>query len=211
MRVRSTFDALRLCALVAAGATSGYLWRAAFESSSPEARLAGTPRIVETAPAPPVVRVPATQSPSRRHATAPRLVGRPERAARAPAALISGRAAVTRRPTQPATPGQQPPPPPSTSTPTTPAPTPTPTPATPTPPQPPAPPAPATTSTQATPPATTSTHATPPAATPTPPASPPSPPAPATPPETASDDSRPGWGKGDKNHEHTGPGGGGKP
>jgi hypothetical protein len=35
MRVRISFDALRLCLLVAAGVTSGYLWRAAFESSSP--------------------------------------------------------------------------------------------------------------------------------------------------------------------------------
>src|SRR5205823_12181112 len=58
MRVRISFDALRLCLLVAAGVTSGYLWRAAFESSSPEVRLAGKPRIVEQAPAPPVVRIP---------------------------------------------------------------------------------------------------------------------------------------------------------
>src|SRR5256885_2822887 len=57
MRVRISFDALRLCLLVAAGVTSGYLWRAAFESSSPEIRLAGQPRIVQRAPAPPVVRV----------------------------------------------------------------------------------------------------------------------------------------------------------
>ena len=35
MRVRISFDALRLCLLVAAGVTSGYLWRAAFESSIP--------------------------------------------------------------------------------------------------------------------------------------------------------------------------------
>src|SRR6476619_5088279 len=58
MRVRISFDALRLCLLVAAGVTSGYLWRAAFESSSPvEERIAATPRIVEPAPAPPVVKI----------------------------------------------------------------------------------------------------------------------------------------------------------
>jgi hypothetical protein len=58
MRVRISFDALRLCLLVAAGVTSGYLWRAAFESSSPaEDRVAATPRIVEQAPSPPVVRI----------------------------------------------------------------------------------------------------------------------------------------------------------
>src|SRR5213083_1445065 len=58
MRVRISFDALRLCLLVAAGVTSGYLWRAAFESSSPDERLAATPRVVAPAPAPPVVRIP---------------------------------------------------------------------------------------------------------------------------------------------------------
>src|SRR5438034_7353168 len=58
MRVRISFDALRLCLLVAAGVTSGYLWRAAFESSSPVgARIVAGPRIVEKAPAPPVVRI----------------------------------------------------------------------------------------------------------------------------------------------------------
>src|SRR5436189_3729522 len=58
MRVRISFDALRLCLLVAAGVTSGYLWRAAFESSSPaEQRVAVGPRVVEQAPAPPIVRI----------------------------------------------------------------------------------------------------------------------------------------------------------
>src|SRR5204862_5968017 len=67
MRVRISFDALRLCLLVAAGVTSGYLWRAAFESSSPETRLAGRPRIVEQAPAPPVVRVRRARVTPHRH------------------------------------------------------------------------------------------------------------------------------------------------
>src|ERR671935_26616 len=53
MRVRIPFDALRLCALVAAGATSGYLWRAAFESSTPEVRVAGAPRVLRPPPPPP--------------------------------------------------------------------------------------------------------------------------------------------------------------
>src|SRR2546423_347571 len=54
MRVRISFDALRLCLLVAAGVTSGYLWRAAFESSSPaEQRIAAPPRVIDKAPAPP--------------------------------------------------------------------------------------------------------------------------------------------------------------
>src|SRR5919204_1395078 len=61
MRVRIPFDALRLCALVAAGATSGYLWRAAFESTTPEVRVAATPRVVHPAPAPKVVRIPPSR------------------------------------------------------------------------------------------------------------------------------------------------------
>src|SRR5205814_3140766 len=67
MRVRISFDALRLCLLVAAGVTSGYLWRTAFESSSPETRLAGRPRVVQQAPAPPVVRVPPSHVTPRNH------------------------------------------------------------------------------------------------------------------------------------------------
>src|SRR4051812_15608988 len=67
MGVRISFDALRLCLLVAAGVTSGYLWRAAFESSSPETRLAGRPRIVEQAPAPPVIRVQPSHVTPRKH------------------------------------------------------------------------------------------------------------------------------------------------
>src|SRR4051795_7817122 len=58
MGVRISFDALRLCLLVAAGVTSGYLWRAAFESSAPpEQRLAAGSGIVQKAPAPRVVRI----------------------------------------------------------------------------------------------------------------------------------------------------------
>src|ERR687888_51796 len=55
MRVRISFDALRLCLLVAAGVTSGYLWRAAFESSSPgaEERVAATPQQPKPTPQPP--------------------------------------------------------------------------------------------------------------------------------------------------------------
>src|SRR5690242_14188626 len=58
MRVRISFDALRLCLLVAAGVTSGYLWRAAFESSSPaEQRLAVSPPLVQRTPAPRTVHI----------------------------------------------------------------------------------------------------------------------------------------------------------
>src|SRR5262249_24140685 len=58
MRVRISFDALRLCLLVAAGVTSRYSWRAAFEPSSPaEQRGAATPRVIHPAPAPPTVRI----------------------------------------------------------------------------------------------------------------------------------------------------------
>src|SRR3954465_8413596 len=90
MRMRISFDALRLCALVAAGVTSGYLWRAAFESSSPnEARTAANPRGGEPAPPPPVVRIPATPvTPPRRAAVRPRLAVRTvSRAARRPPVL----------------------------------------------------------------------------------------------------------------------------
>lgn len=184
MRVRISFDALRLCALVAAGVTSGYLWRAAFESSSPEdVRTAAKPRVVKPAPSPPVVRIPprhlthSNRSAGGRVVT--RTVGRP--AGRAPATLISSPGVSTPRPRP---------------TPTPPAPTPTPTPTTPAP--------------QSPPPTTTTT---PPAQTPSPVASPPTqsvkPPANTPPPTTTTsnaDGSRPGWGNGDKNHDHSGPG-----
>jgi hypothetical protein len=188
MRVRISFDALRLCALVAAGVTSGYLWRAAFESSSPEdVRTAAKPRVVKPAPSPPVVRIPPRHltQPTRPPARVVTLtVVRP--AGQEPATLISS-------------PGVSAPRPRPTPTPVTPTPTPTPT----------------TPAPQSPPPTTTTTPQ--PAQTPAPVASPPTqsakPPAPTPPaaqppqPTTATDSgSRPGWGNGDKNHDHSGPG-----
>jgi hypothetical protein len=194
MRVRISFDALRLCLLVAAGVTSGYLWRAAFESSSPaEQRVAATPRVAEPTPAPPVVRIQPRhltvphKAAAIRH-VAPRVVV--NRAPGVSTALASRPVRISQPPT--ATPVAQPP---------KPTPTPKPTPA-PTPPQP-------TTTTTTPPPPPTST--TPAAAPVEQVASSPPQTTTTTPSETASsDDSKPGWGNGDKNHDHTGPGGKGK-
>jgi len=192
MRVRISFDALRLCLLVAAGVTSGYLWRAAFESSSPEdVRVAAKPRIIEPAPAPPVVRIPPRHlvrpsRPTAAHLVVRRTVAEPAR--RASTGLTS--TPVTSTPTPTPTPSPKP-----TQTPT-PSPTPTPTP---TPTLPPASQAPRTApSIQTTTPAVSSPT---PAAAPQPPAAPPP-----TTSTTSEDESRPGWGKGDENHDHSGPG-----
>jgi len=194
MRVRISFDALRLCLLVAAGVTSGYLWRAAFESSSPEdVRVAAKPRIIEPAPAPPVVRIPPRHlvrpsRPTAAHLVVRRTVAEPAR--RASTGLTS--TPVTSTPTPTPTPSPKP-----TQTPT-PSPTPSPTP-TPTPTLPPASQAPRTApSIQTTTPAVSSPT---PAAAPQPPAAPPP-----TTSTTSEDESRPGWGKGDENHDHSGPG-----
>jgi hypothetical protein len=192
MRVRISFDALRLCLLVAAGVTSGYLWRAAFESSSPaEERVAANPRIGEKAPAPPVVRIvphhltrnpPAVSLRAVRH-----VLVRPTRTAAT--GLISSHVA------SPPAGSQQPessptPPPPAKPTPApTPAPAPPPTTTTSPPPQTPPPVVAAPVQQAAAPPATPTTTTTPGA---------------------SGDGSRPGWGKGDENHDHSGPGGKGK-
>ncbi len=177
MRVRISFDALRLCLLVAAGVTSGYLWRAAFESSSPEVRLAGKPQIVEQAPAPPVVRIPPGRLTPRA-----RSVPVHHRAVRRSGVsqVQPVHAALASQPVAPA----------PTSTPAQPKPAPAPRPTSP-------PPAPAPTT--STPQAQTAAPAQTPAAQV--PASPPP-----TPPVSNAGGTRPGWGKGDKNHDHTGPG-----
>jgi hypothetical protein len=192
MRVRISFDALRLCLLVAAGVTSGYLWRAAFESTSPaEDRVVAAPRTVQPAPAPPVVRI------APHHLTTPhRKIARTRRATEQVVAQRTRRA--------PATVASTPQPRSNPRSPTTPRPSPSPTPR-PTP-QPP----PATTPAQqpvAAPVQQVSPPPPPPPPTTTPPVT--SPPAHQPPPQTQpdDDDSRPGWGKGDKNHDHSGPGG----
>jgi hypothetical protein len=192
MGVRISFDALRLCLLVAAGVTSGYLWRAAFESSSPaEERVAANPRIVEKAPAPPVVRIAPHHLTRNPPAVSPRVVRhvvvRPTRTVAT--GLISSH--VASPPSSSAQPESSPaPPPPAKPTPApTPAPAPPPTTTTSPPPQTPSPTVAA---------APVQQVAAPPAATTT------------TTPGASEDGSRPGWGKGDDNHDHTGPGGGGK-
>jgi len=188
MRVRISFDALRLCLLVAAGVTSGYLWRAAFESTSPaEDRVAAAPRIVEQAPAPPVVRIAPHHltTPHRQIVKTPRVIERVvvQRTRRAPARVASS-----------------PPPKSNPPTPTAPKPSPTPTPApqppptTTTPPPAPTPPPVSAPVQQVTPPPTTTPVTNPPAQTP-------------PPTQSGDDGSRPGWGNGDKNHDHSGPGG----
>jgi hypothetical protein len=180
MRVRISFDALRLCLLVAAGVTSGYLWRAAFESSAPDERLAATPRIVEKAPAPKTVQIqPRHLTRPSRPAVAHRVVKRTvtRQVRRAPVTLIS--TPVAAAPKQPAPKPSLPPEPAPTSTKPTPAPAP--------------PPTTTTTPTQTTTPV--GAAAPPQAAAAA---------APATP--TVSEADKPGWGKGDKNHDHTGPG-----
>ena len=199
MRVRISFDALRLCLLVAAGVTSGYLWRAAFESSSPaEERVAANPAIVEKAPAPPVVRIiphhltrnpPGVSTRAVRH-----VVVRPTRTA-ATGLISSHVASPPSSSPQPESP--PPPPPPAKPTPApTPGPAPPPTTTTSPPPQTPSPPPPPVVA------APVQQAVAPPAAstTPTPP----------TTPGASGDGSRPGWGKGDDNHDHTGPGNGDK-
>jgi hypothetical protein len=194
MRVRISFDALRLCLLVAAGVTSGYLWRAAFESSSPaEQRVVATPRVATPTPAPPVVRIQP------RHLTVPHKAGATrhvaprvvvQRAPRLSSSLASR--PVRTSPTPAAAPETQPV-----------KPSPKPTPA----------PSPPPTTTTAPPPTPAQGPGTPVAAPVQQVASPPPAPATTTPPPSetpASDGSKPGWGNGDKNHDHSGPGGKGK-
>src|SRR3954470_4699471 len=181
MGVRISFDALRLCLLVAAGVTSGYLWRAAFESSSPAEQRIATPRVVEQAPAPPVVHIaprPVKRAAVVQHVSK-RLVVRSHRVQLvAPVHVAAAPPAPPQPAVVPPKPAATPPPKPS------PAPAPPPTPVT----------APPPTATPVSAPA--QQVVTPPPASPPPRASP-------------GDDngSKPGWGKGDKNHEHSGPGG----
>jgi hypothetical protein len=188
MRVRISFDALRLCLLVAAGVTSGYLWRAAFEASSPaEQRVAGTPRIVTPAPAPPTVRIVP------HHLTAP--------ARRVAAPSVVRHTVVVAAPRESAV---------LVSRPVRSTPTPVETPAAPSPPKP--APAPAPQPTTTTPPPQPQPQSPLPvvAAPVQQVAAQPTPTTPTTPPSQsqADDGSRPGWGNGDKNHDHSGPGGG---
>src|SRR5690348_11159635 len=133
MRVRISFDALRLCLLVAAGVTSGYLWRAAFESSSPaEQRIAVTPPLVQRTPAPPTVHIVPHQVTKRKAIVVRHVVRSPViRAQREPAGLIVSPVPAKTPTSRPPSPRPAPTP---TPTPTTPKPPPTPSPASPPPP-----------------------------------------------------------------------------
>ncbi len=180
MRMRISMDALRLCALVVAGVTSGYLWRASFESTAPSEQIAATPPIQE-APAPTVVRVPRGQPVVPRRTVRRPVVVRIRQVPQAHAVVISSpvsrptASGSSPRPPKPSPPKPTPPSP----TPTPPTPTPTPTPTPPPPPQ-----------TTVSPAATAPQGATAPPQTST----------------TPGEGDRPGWGNGDKNHDHTGPG-----
>jgi len=195
-RMRISADALRVSTLVAAGVASGYLWRAAFETgplSEGHPVAPGLVAPVQAAELPPAVIRNAR--PAKGHAV---------KAGAARGALTSQLAAApVSGPTRPQPSGPKPSPgKPSGS----PRPSPTPTPA----PSPTPPSTPPSGSGAAT--VTTTTRPAPsPPPTPTPPAAqppettpPPSTPETPTPPP-GEDQTRPGWGHGDKNHTHTGP------
>jgi hypothetical protein len=196
MRVRISFDALRLCLLVAAGVTSGYLWRAAFESSTPaEQRIAQSPRLIQKAPAPPVVRIAPHHLTTTKHPAVAPKVAQPvvRTVGPGPTALISSHIPSAPRPPRGA-PESQPPASGPTPKPRQPSPSPSTTPS-------PVPSPPPTTTAATTPPVSEPVQqAVTPPPTSTPTTTPP-------PPQTSGDESRPGWGKGDDNHDHSGPGG----
>ena len=214
-RMRVTSDALRISALVVAGVTTGYFWRAAFEASPSAHPVSAPVNIVEPTPKPPVrstVKPVAPKSARTRHvAPTPAIViSSPSRS------LIVERPSPVVRPTPPRKPTPRPP------VPTSPPPAPTPQPGTPTPPV----------TTPTTPAPTTPAPTTPasPAKGPVAAAAPPpvvtQPPAQPPPPTKRDDDGdddhghgkgndgeghgkgddgRPGWGHGDDNHDHSGP------
>jgi hypothetical protein len=203
-RMRVTSDALRISALVVAGVTTGYFWRAAFEASPSSHPVSAPLNIVEPTPKPPVLST-----------VKPKPVVPTPHIAPSSAVLVSSRSrpfivetsSPSVRPTPPRKPTPRPP------VPTSPPPAPTPQPGTPTPPvTTPTTPAP---TTPASPANGTVASATPPPPVVTqPPAQPP--------PPTGGDDDgnddhghhgnggnggegKPGWGHGDDNHDHSGP------
>jgi len=209
-RMRVTSDALRISALVVAGVTTGYFWRAAFEASPSAHPVSAPVNIVEPTPKPPV-----------RSTFKPKPVVPTPHLAPSPAILVSSRSrpliVETPSPSVRPTPGQKPTPRPPV--PTSPPPAPSPQPGTPTPPvTTPTPTTPAPT-TPASPAKGTVAAATPPPVVTQPPTQPP-------PPTSGDDDDdndhghgkgndgeghgkgddgRPGWGHGDGNHDHSGP------
>lgn len=191
-RVRISADALRVSALVAAGVTSGYLWRAVFEQEQsasvrlvPSQIISVEPFVRRSAPA----TTPRASKRVRRHevkaASRPRLSALVHRAGRGITAP-RGNPSASPGPAPGGRPQPQPPPSPESSPPASP---PSAGPAV-------APPAPVPSA-----PAPTVTAVAPTSSTGPPPA------AQGTPTATTGADevSRPGWGHGDKNHSHTGP------
>jgi hypothetical protein len=203
-RMRVTSDALRISALVVAGVTTGYFWRAAFEASPSAHPVSAPVHIVEPTPKPPVLSTvkPVSPKPARTRHVAPSL-----------AVVISSRSgplivetpSPSVRPTPPRKPTPRPP------VPTSPPPAPSPQPGTPTPP--------VTTPTPTTPAPTSPAKGTVAAAAPPPVVT--QPPAQPPPPTKGDDDGdddhgqhgkggnsgegKPGWGHGDENHDHSGP------
>jgi hypothetical protein len=187
--------ALQLVVLICCAVASGYLWRAALGTGRAIRYVsAGTP-YSPAWPAPEAPgRVTVTHVPKHEPATSLGRAARTGLAARS-AVATAGLSSKTSHPatSSPAatTVGDQTPPPqspPASPPPQSPPPSPPP-------PSPPSPPA-------------------PPPTPPPPPAPPPSPPPPASPPTRAvsvvrapanKGGERPGWGKGDRNHDHTGP------
>ena len=213
-RMRVTSDALRISALVVAGVTTGYFWRAAFEASPSTHPVSAPVNIVEPTPKPPVLST-VKPKPAGSHSSC-----RPEPGGR----HFQPVTAFHRRDDRRRASGRllRDKPTPRPPVPTSPPPAPTPQPGTPTPP--------VTTPTPTTPaPTTPASPAKGPVASATPP--PPvvtQPPAQPPPPTKGDDDDdddhdngtaatgnggnggnggqgKPGWGHGDENHDHSGP------
>ena len=203
-RMRVTSDALRISALVVAGVTTGYFWRAAFEASPSGHPVSAPVNIVEPTPKPPVRSTvkPKPVVPTRH--IAPRqafVISSPS------GTLIVQTPSPSVRPAPPDKPTPRPP------VPTSPPPAPSPQPGTPTPPvTTPTTPAPTTPASPAKGPVAVVTP--PPPVVTQPPVQPP-------PPTTGNDgddhdnghhgnggndgQTKPGWGHGDQNHDHSGP------
>ena len=191
--VRISTDALRLSALVTAGVASGYLWRAAFEPGGPAdlSPLAPAVSVVAESFDRPPVRITLRAAPAERVVRA----GPPAKASRSRAARRS-LTPVTRKPApaarpEPSKPSPKPSPQPVSSPPSSGSGAPAA--SSPAPPAA-APPQKAAVPVAATPKPAKNTAPKPAKNTPTPSAGAP---------ETDRD--RPGWGNGDKNHDHAGP------
>ena len=196
-RVRISTDALRLSALVTAGVASGYLWRAAFEPGGPAdlRPLAPAVSVVAESFDRPPVRITLRTAPAERVVRA----GPPAKASRS--RLIGrSRTPVTRKPAPAARPE-----------PSKPSPKPSPQPVSSPPANPPSsgPGAPAASSPAPPAAAPPQKAAVPVAATPKPAKNTAPKPAKNTPTPSAGSPeqnrARPGWGNGDKNHDHAGP------